>query len=228
MKLSIHQPAYLPWLGLFHRILKSDTYVFMDTVQFEKNSYTNRNKILTANGETWLTIPVTQKGHMTQTLQDTLINNQAPWKKKHLKSIYFSYKKASHFDDAYPKLEALYAKDHDKLSDFCFDHLLFWLDQFNIETSIIRLSGNPVEGSKNDLLINICSQYNAQYYIPGGLGQDYLDNDLFSDNNIQVELQNFTHPVYTQIHGNFVPNMGIVDYWMNCGNDLKSLLMDQL
>ena len=84
--ISIHQPAYLPWLGYFHKILLSDVFVYLDTVQFEKNSFINRNKILGASGSFWLTVPVKTKGHTDKTLMDLEINGDH-WKIKHIKSI---------------------------------------------------------------------------------------------------------------------------------------------
>lgn len=87
MILSAHQPAYLPWLGYFDKITEADIFVFLDTVQYEKNSFINRNKIKTPQGPQWLTIPVKSKGHITATLRETLVDDSKPWRSKHLKSI---------------------------------------------------------------------------------------------------------------------------------------------
>ena len=87
MKVSIHQPAYLPWLGYFDRIAKSDLFIYLDNVQFEKNSYTNRNIIKGPNGPQWLTIPIKQKGHLNRKLYEIEIATDIDWRSKHLKSI---------------------------------------------------------------------------------------------------------------------------------------------
>ena len=105
MILSAHQPAYLPWLGYFDKIIKSDVFVFLDTVQFEKNSFINRNKIKTPQGSVWLTVPVKLKGHLDVPLLKIEIDHKINWQKNHLKSIYLNYKKAPHYKEGYFKIE---------------------------------------------------------------------------------------------------------------------------
>ena len=84
---SIHQPAYLPWLGYMDKVLKSGTFVYLDTVQIGKNSFSYRNKIKTPQGSTWLTVPLKMKGHMSNVIKDVRIDNSQQWRKKHLKNI---------------------------------------------------------------------------------------------------------------------------------------------
>ena len=117
MIVSIHQPAYLPWLGYFDKIIRSDVFVYLDTVQIEKNSYSYRNKIKTPQGSTWLTIPLKMKGHTSNAIKDVLIDDSQQWKKKHLKNIFFNYKKSAFFDELYPKIESLYKEDFELFSD---------------------------------------------------------------------------------------------------------------
>jgi hypothetical protein len=215
MILSVHQPTYLPWLGYFDKLIRSDVFVFLDTVQFEKNGFINRNRIKTPNGPIWLTVPVKSKGHTSSTLQETEIDNRQGWKEKHLKSIRLNYGKAPRFKYGYPKLEALYGEEHFLLADLCFRHLEFWLNEMQVEKKIIRSSSLPVEGKKSDLIFNLCSHWGADCYISGALGRNYLDEEKFMNAGIRVEYQDYRYPVYPQPHGIYMPNLGIVDYWMN-------------
>ena len=79
MIMSAHQPAYLPWLGYFDKIRRSDIFIFLDTVQYEKNSFTNRNKIKSQNGPIWLSIPVIKTDHFDKIMSEMPINNQSHW-----------------------------------------------------------------------------------------------------------------------------------------------------
>ena len=94
MILTAHQPVYLPWLGLFHKISLADTYVFFDEVQYLPKDWMNRNKINSLNGETWLTVPVLRKGYRELKTSEIKINNKIDWRKKHLRSISLNYKKS--------------------------------------------------------------------------------------------------------------------------------------
>ncbi|MBV0914154.1 WbqC family protein [Anianabacter salinae] len=217
MRVSIHQPAYLPWLGYFDRIARSDVFVFLDTVQFEKNSFTNRNRIKTPNGPLMLTLPVKQRGHMSSTLQQLEIDSRQPWRRKHLASIEANYRKSPRFAAHWPRLQALYPEDALNFSDFCFDQLCFWCAELGITTELKRATDLGVTGEKSELVENICKSLGATCYISGPFGRDYLNIDKFDHQNIKVEIQNFAHPVYPQLHGDFAAAMGIVDYWLNDG-----------
>ena len=223
MILSAHQPAYLPWLGYFDKISKADVFVFLDTVQYEKNSFINRNKIKTPQGPQWLTIPVKSKGHITATLRETLVDDSKPWRSKHLKSIEMNYRKAPYFNEFFPKLEGIQMLPASNLAELCWQQLQFWLKEFNIKAKVIRSSDLAVESKKSDLVLDLCRHFNADHYLSGILGKDYLDEYSFATNGIAVQYQDFQHPIYTQLWGDFLPYMSIIDYWMNCGSELQNI-----
>ncbi len=218
MIMSAHQPAYLPWLGYIDKIKRSDIFIFLDTVQYEKNSYTNRNKIKTQSGPIWLSIPVIKTNHFDKIMSDMSIDNATKWQRKHLSSIQMSYSKAPRFKELFPKLQDLYSKEYDNIVDVTWDHLMFWLNVLDINTKIIKSSELDVSSKKSDFVFDLCEAVGADYYISGALGKDYLDVEKFKNAGIKVEFQNYEHPVYPQLHGNFIPNMGIVDFAMNASD----------
>ena len=218
MIVSIHQPAYLPWLGYFDKIIRSDVFVYLDTVQIEKNSYSYRNKIKTPQGSTWLTIPLKMKGHTSNAIKDVLIDDSQQWKKKHLKNIFFNYKKSAFFDELYPKIESLYKEDFELFSDLAYHHLLFWLKELNIQTKIVKSSDLNIDSKKSDLILDLCQNFQADKYISGVLGKDYLNENHFKEKGIIVEYQDYQHPTYQQLNGDFLSHMGIVDFCMNSKN----------
>lgn len=83
MKISIHQPQYLPWAGYINKIIKSDIFVFLDDVQYKKNEWQNRNRIKSATGEIWLTVPVHYE--FGQKINEIKIDNTTQWQKKTVK-----------------------------------------------------------------------------------------------------------------------------------------------
>lgn len=218
MIVSIHQPAYLPWLGYLARIAASDVFVYLDTVQFEKNSFTNRNRIKTADGPIWLTVPVLQRGHLTKRLMDIEVDWQRDWRKKHLRSIEQCYRRAPRFDECFGRLVDLYEHKDRRLAELCYRHLRFWLRELDITTQVVRASDIDLSAQNSDLVLSLCRHLGATTYLSGPLGRDYLKEDDFAAANIRLTYQDFTHPQYAQLHGLFLPAMAVLDYWINCGD----------
>ena len=222
MILSAHQPAYLPWLGYFHKIALADQFIILDHVQYEKNSFINRNKIKSANGPIWLTIPVKNKAHLNKSIAEMEIDNQINWQDKHWKAIYYNYKKAPFFRKYCDFFEDLYKRDWIKLSDIINCQLEYLLKEIRIETKINNQSAFNIVGSKQELIINICHKFHAKEFIFGELGKDYADSDYFKSKGINIYFQNYHCPVYSQLWGDFVPNLSIIDLLFNV--DPKNLL----
>lgn len=221
MRLAAHQPAHLPWLGYLHKVARADVFVYLDAVQFEKNSYTNRNRIKTPQGPLWLTVPVKARGHLDASLMTLAIDDVQPWRAKHLKSVEANYRKAPHFEACFPRLQALLAKPEPEASyaEFGWRELQFWLAEFGIGTRLLRQSQLAPTGAKSDLVLDLCRQLGADHYLSGALGRDYLRLDDFAAAGIAVEFQQFAHPVYPQRWGAFESHLSVLDFWMNCGPD---------
>ncbi|MFC1621647.1 WbqC family protein, partial [Candidatus Omnitrophota bacterium] len=219
--LTAHQPVYLPWLGLFHKIALADTFVIFDTAQYLKKDWNNRNKIKSEKGPIWLTVPVYTKSRFTQCLVDVRINNTLPWRRKHLRSIEINYKKAPYFNDYIGFFRNIYSKEWDSLADLNNEILIFLLDAFGIKVKILHGHDLGLEGSKSDLVLDMCKKLNADLYIFGALGKDYAKVEDFESNNIKLHFQDYKHPVYNQQFGDFVSHLSAIDLLFNEGK--KSL-----
>jgi hypothetical protein len=219
MIVTAHQPAYFPWLGYIHKIAMSDIFVILDNVQFEKNSFTNRNKIYSSQGELMLTVPIQMKGHIGKPIKEIRISNSENWRKKHLISILQSYRKAPFFDYYAAWLESIYSKEWDFLIDLTNEMLFFLIKEMNIKTKIIRQSDTGIISQKQDLVIDLCKFTKANLYISGALGKDYIDINTFKQAQIDIYFQNYQHPIYPQVgkHG-FLSKLGIIDLLMNVGS----------
>ena len=225
MIVSIHQPAYLPWLGYFDKIRRADVFIYLDSVQFQKQSFQNRNKIRTAKGWTWLTVPVETKGRLYDTpLCDLPINNRVNWRRKHRAAIAQNYTKAPHFEAVMALLDAFYGRDWERLSDLCYEMLLAFNARLGIDTTIVKASTlSGVEGDKSELILNLCRQQGARRYLAGTLGRNYLEEAAFAEAGIEIDYQDYQHPVYSQVYPGFEPYMGIVDLLMNEAEPMKTL-----
>ncbi len=214
---TIHQPEFLPWLGYIDKIRQCDVFILLDSVQFEKNYFQNRNKIRTAWGWTWLTIPVFTKGRFEQVIGEVRIRNDAPWCRKHSESIKQNYQRAPFYEEYFSGLQELYDQPWDMLAEFNIAVIHWATNAFGLSRRFIRSSELAVTGKRSELLVNICNALGAKVYLSGVSGRDYLDENLFKDAGILVRYQDFRHPVYRQCHEPFLPMMSSVDLLFNLG-----------
>ncbi|PAJ72192.1 hypothetical protein CJF42_22490 [Pseudoalteromonas sp. NBT06-2] len=225
MIISINQPAYLPWLGYFERIAKSDLHVVLDHVQFEKNSMVNRNKINSPNGPSLLTVPVkTAKKFGDLAINNIQINNQNKWQKKHWQSIFFNYKKSDYFHLYQASLEAQYQQDWTNLNSLLKVQLKFFLSTLKITTPIIYSSELNLTKTKSELVLEICKNQNATTYLSGPFGRDYLELEAFKKNDIKVTYQDYLHPIYSQFNDTFESHLSTLDLLMHHGNEAINIL----
>jgi len=219
MILTAHQPQYLPGLRLFDKIARADVFVYLDTVPMESSGYENRNKIKTAQGWQWLTVPISRKGYQGKMVREIEIDyTQQNWQKKHRKAIEFAYGKAPWFE-WFPKFlfEWLYTERFQLLTTLNGHMICILLDALGIKTEFRWANVDEFQGHKSDLVLDMCKKLGATKYIFGVKGRDYAKVEDFERAGIELEFQDYQHPVYPQLHGEFLPNMSVVDLLMNCG-----------
>jgi hypothetical protein len=226
MKVAIHQPQYLPWLGYFDKIDQADCFVLLDDVQFKKNEWQNRNKIKTAAGWQWLTVPVLHR--FPQRICEVKINQTDPWSRKHLQALTSNYGSAPFFDLHRPFFEEIYGREWTLLVDLNVAAITYLAEALGIRTKLVMASSLPVpaELEATDRLISICQAVGANTYLSGVGGREYLDLAPFKEAGIGVLFQAFQTQPYPQRFGAFVPDLSIVDLLFNC-NDQSLQIMRQ-
>ena len=215
MIVAVHQPQYMPWLGYFDKIARADRFVILDTVQYKKNEFQNRNKIKTAQGWQWLTVPVRYKFPMT--INEVPINNDVNWRNKHHQAILSNYGKSEFFGEYKVSFEALYQKEWDLITDLNRATVELINQHLGIDTPIDDAKNWDLSTDPTGRLVDICKQVGADTYLSGSGGRGYLDLDQFETEGIQVEFQEYVHPTYLQRFGDFEPYMATIDLLFNCG-----------
>lgn len=225
MIVSINQPAYMPWLGYFHRIARSDVHIVLDHVQFEKNSFVNRNKIRTVSGWAWLTVPIRTKGRFGDLAINSLRTAETiDWRRKHWQSLRSSYGRAPYFAEYGEIFESIYAKEWPELAPLMAEITRHLLAAFGVEREILYSSKMNVSGRKQTLVVNLCQAVGADVYLSGPLGRDYIDESGYHGAGIELRYHDYRHPTYTQIHGGFEPFMAAIDLLFNHGPDSAAIL----
>ena len=217
MIVAIHQPQYLPWLGYFDKIDRSDVFVTLSTVQFKKNEYQNRNRIKTAQGWQWLTVPVHYR--FPQRIDEVTINNDSAWRHKHRQALITNYARAPYFDSLFPAIERLLASDWQGISDLNLETVRVLMDLLGLSTPLNATASMGLSDDPTGRLVDICGQEGADVYLSGAGGREYLDLKQFESAGIEVIFQDYAHPEYPQQFGDFEPYMSTLDLLFNCGPD---------
>lgn len=223
MRVGIHQLHYLPWLRYFHKILRCDTFIVLDNIQYNKNGWQNRNRIKTANGPVLLTVPV--HAQYQARLDEIAIDGTAKWRAKHWRAIHQAYAKAPHFDAYGPELEAIYAEPWTRLNDLNSAMLHMFLEQLGISTRVVYASDLKVPGEATDRLVNLIHAVIGTSYYSGAYALEaYLDASTLDAAGIALELQEWHSPEYPQCYDGYTPDLSIVDLIMNCGPESRAVL----
>lgn len=222
MIVSIHQPNFLPWLGFFHKMAKSDVFILLDVVQYSKNSFQNRTQIKTAQNSNWLTVPVLTSSHFKQKTNEVRIDNSNDWRKKHLHTIKVNYGRSNYFKRYFPLFEEVYRKEWSKLADLNSALINTISNEFNIKSQIKQASLIEVTSKGTDLLLNICQSLGADSYLSGPSGRQYLEEEKFKNSGIEIIYNNFSSPKYQQQFRGFIPNLSAIDFLFNCGAEAFS------
>jgi hypothetical protein len=226
MRVTIHQPEHLPWPGFFGKASQVELLVLLDVVQFTKNGFQNRNKVLTPAGPSWITVPVVNKGHTQSTIRDMRINNtDRRWRTRSWRTLKETYGRHPHFDRCEVGLEAAYSQEWEHLA-VLNEHLIhLMLDWLGMDIRVVRASDLGVAGSSSELLLAICKAVGADEYLAGPSSGEYLDESLLTEAGVGVLHARYEQQVYPQRGQDaFVGNLSTIDMLSNCGDDSLSII----
>jgi len=225
MVIGILQPGYLPWLGFFEQLARSEVFVILDDVQYDKHGWRNRNRIKTANGVQWLTVPVLLNFSQKPLIYEVKIDNKINWRKKHLETLKQSYAKAPFYRDYIELFQEAYSRPWEYLVDLDMHFIEILAARLGLDDiKIVRSSNLGVGVGRIDRLVEICQAFQADIFYEGASGRNYIDQERFARAGIEVEYQDYRHPGYRQLHGDFIPNLSVVDLLFNHGPESLSIL----
>jgi len=223
VKVAIHQPQYLPWLGHFAKLAAADCWIFLDTVQYEKNGWQNRNRIKTPRGAQWLTVPV--NASLGTLIRDVVIDARQPWQRKHLEALRVNYARAPYFARYFAELEELLRRPWRLLADLNVEVTRFLAGALGLSRRMVRASELPAASADpTERLLDLCRAVGAGTYLAGQDGAQYMDVEQFRAGRVAVWAQEYEHPTYTQPDGDFLPFLSVVDLLLNHGESSLEIL----
>ena len=221
--IAIHQPHYLPWLGYLAKWAAADVFVFLDTVQYTNNGWQNRNRIKTANGAQWLTVPV--HARLGMGIDEVTVAGSPPWRARHRRAIELAYAGARYLEAHRAALERFYAEPWERLTPLALASAE-WLARTIGVTPPTRQASTlgPLLTDPTDRLIAICRAVGADTYLAGRDGATYMDRTRFEAEGIRVLYQSYVHPEYAQLHGDFTPFLSGLDLLLTHGDEALAIL----
>jgi len=217
-KVGIVQSSYLPWKGYFDLLDRVDEFILLDDVQFTRRDWRNRNRIKTADGTLWLTIPVRAKGRFEQLVRETEVSDP-DWPRRHWESIRQWYARAPFFGEYRERFEELFLGcDETLLSEVNRRFLEAIAGVLGCETTISSSADYDLVPGKTERLVGLCRQAGATSYLSGPSARAYLDEALFAEAGIAVEWMDYSnYPEYRQLFPPFEHAVSIIDLLFNEG-----------
>jgi hypothetical protein len=220
---AIHQPQYIPWSAYFDKILRSDIFVLLDDVQFNKNGLQNRNQIKTPQGRAWLTLPI--KHLFGQKINEVEIDN-IKIKEKHLRSIKMNYSNANDYTEINYIIESVLQKDIRLISQISIGIIKKILSYLEYNGKVVLSSSLSINSTGSNLVLDICKSVGARKYLSGMGALNYLERKDFEQNDIDVKFQQFDLPEYKQCFPKvgFIPDLSIIDLLFNEGKESINII----
>jgi len=211
----ILQPFYLPYAGVFELVRMADVFVFYDDVKVSRQNWQCRNQIKTSWGTQWLIVPIV--GSNDATIREAALNEDEPWRRKHRSAVEQAYGKAPHRAFLLDALVPCWAEPWPDLATLNIATFTRLAELMGVSSEFVRSSELNVPGAASQRILDLCTSLGATRYISGPSARSYLDEPSFEDAGIELCYHRFSHPTYSQLHGDFVPNLSVVDLLANEG-----------
>lgn len=218
-KIAVLQSNYIPWKGYFDIINMVDEFIIYDDMQYTKNDWRNRNKIMTSSGLKWLSIPIQTKGKFKQKINETVVLNNK-WTGKHWNSLCCNYARAKYFKFYAERIKAVYEECTDELflSNINYKFINEICSILGISTKISWSSDYKLVEGKTERLVQLVKDAGGNSYLSGPAAKDYIDSDLFEKAGIVLEWMDYSgYPQYTQLSEKFEHGVSILDLIFNEG-----------
>jgi hypothetical protein len=219
--IAIMQPTFLPWLGYFDLMDQVDHFVYLDTVEFSKQSWQQRNRIKTSNGAAWLTLPVDYSKKNKTTISEAKIGDLERLLPKTINTLTHAYVRSKYAEEYLPwTVEYLVGlRKEESLANANMTFIERACHKTKINTPRHLASQITHSSNRHQRLIDLCQHFNADTYISPMGALDYLSEDInyFEAAKIDVRFHQYDLPIYRQLHGEFISHLSIIDAFMNEG-----------
>ena len=222
MKVAIHQPDYIPWLGLFYKMYLSDIFIHLDDAQYSNEAAHNYNVIKTAQGQLRLKFPVEQ--HLGDLINNVRPKDELKWKAKHLRTIEMNYSRAKYFKELFPEFRDIVMCDYSNVAALNIAINEFIAKKFGIAPKFILASDFNLTSTREAKVIDSTLASGGNEYISGNGARVYQEESHFNEKGLKLTYLDYSPIEYDQLWGEFLPCMSAIDFIFNCGYDFDLVL----
>ncbi len=229
MIVSAHRPYFAPYPGFFKKVLLSDVFVVLDSVQFPLGrSWLTRNRFKNDKGIYWIRIPVWKTGKGLQKINEVDICYERGWKDKLIKGLTMAYKNAPYFSEIIQIWKDVLEREPKKLLELNLSLIKYVVDYLSIDTKIVLLSELGISAKEPTLSIEICKKLNADSFLAQKSAKKHLSSELFEKENIRLIFFNPNACIYPQLWGEFICNLSVFDLLFNCGPKSAEIIKEKV
>lgn len=224
MNVAIHQPDYIPWLGLFYKMYLSDVFIHLDDAQYSNEAAHNFNVIKTPQGELRLKFPVEQ--HLGDLINMVRPKYELKWREKHLKTMEMNYAKAKFFKEVFPELRDVFMVDYPNVAALNIGINEYVAEKFGIKPKFVLSSDLDIHTKREEKVIDLTLAMGGTRYISGNGAKAYQVDSHFAEKGIELSYLDYKPITYPQLWKTFLPCMSALDFIFNCGYDFDFVLKE--
>ena len=224
MNVGIHQPDFIPWLGLFYKMYLSDVFIHLDDAQYSNEAAHNFNTIKTSQGVLALKFPVQQ--HLGDLINQVRPKYELKWREKHLKTLEMNYSKAKYFKETFPELKDVFMVDYPNVAELNIAINEYIAGKFGIHPKFVKSSEFGLCTKREEKVIDLCKAVGGTRYISGNGARVYQVEEHFTDRGVELSYLDYKPIEYPQVWKTFKPCMSVIDYIFNCGYDWEYVLKE--
>jgi hypothetical protein len=223
--ISFNQPAFIPWGGLFARLMYSDRLVLLDETALARGfTFVNRNRLKGPEGEIWITVPLKRKGRGVQKIKDLEIYEKDRWRDKFLATLRHYYGHSVYFKSVVEEIRDAVDKQGPRFLDLALTLLNILKSNLEIDKETVLQSDLRIVGKGTPLLVSIAAQLRADEVILPHGSEKAVEHTLFEKAGIKLRFLRFDPPQYPQFWGDFLPHLSALDLLLCCGPEGRAVI----
>jgi len=225
MKISFNQPAFIPWCGVYARLLATDKMILLDDTLFARGfTFVNRNRLKNPDGETWITLPVKKKGRGRQRINELEIHEKEIWAKKFLTTLRYNYGKSIYFENIFNKIKSIVQEKNNNFLFMILKMMELIKNEFGIEQEFILQSELGIKGKGTELILKIAKELQAEKIVFPFFAQKHIKSLKIRKESINISFLRYSSNQYPQFWGSFRKKLSALDLLLCLGKSGKKLI----